>query len=155
MILNRNNKSEYALALGGGGARGLAHIGVLKVLQEEGIKISGIAGTSMGAIVGATFAYYGDAIEVEGLFRKFLESKFHEKFGKSFFILSEDPDAYHKPQKMIRKLGRSYIYLKAASRRAVFSNDILKDTLKFLLPDVQFKDLRIPFACVSTGSNDR
>lgn len=47
---------KIVLALGGGGARGFAHIGVLQVLKEAGIKISGIAGTSMGALIGATYA---------------------------------------------------------------------------------------------------
>ncbi|MGO9481378.1 MAG: patatin-like phospholipase family protein [Candidatus Kryptoniota bacterium] len=156
-MFNRKNKARlwnssgrYVIALGGGGARGLAHIGVLKVLQREGIKISGVAGTSMGAIVGAMFAYFGDAMEVEELFRKFLSSQFHEKFGKTFFLLSENPDTYHEPKKIIKKLGRSYIYLKAASRNAVFSGDILKDTLGFLLPDIEFVKTRIPFVCVST-----
>ena len=44
------------LALGGGGARGLAHIGVLRVLEREGIMPACIAGTSMGGLVGALFA---------------------------------------------------------------------------------------------------
>jgi NTE family protein len=47
---------KIILALGGGGARGFAHIGVLQVLQEAGIKIAGIVGTSMGALIGSTFA---------------------------------------------------------------------------------------------------
>ncbi|MFP4310407.1 MAG: patatin-like phospholipase family protein [Nitriliruptoraceae bacterium] len=44
------------LALGGGGARGYAHIGVLEVLEERGYEIASIAGTSMGALVGALYA---------------------------------------------------------------------------------------------------
>ncbi len=44
------------LALGGGAARGLAHIGVLKVLEEEGIRVDCIAGTSAGSLIGAAFA---------------------------------------------------------------------------------------------------
>jgi NTE family protein len=150
LIAIRKRKSEYALALGGGGARGLAHIGVLKVLQGEGIKVKGIAGVSMGAIVGAMFAYYGDAVEVEEIFKKFLQSQFHERFGKTFFILSEDPDTYQKPRQIIEKLGRGFIYLKAASKRAIFSQSILNDTLDFLLPDVRFNNLRIPFVSVSS-----
>ncbi len=46
-------KKGVALALGGGAARGLAHIGVLKVLAEEGIPVCGVAGTSAGAVIGA------------------------------------------------------------------------------------------------------
>ena len=47
---------RIGLALSGGGARGLAHVGVLKVLEEMRIPISCISGTSMGAIVGGTYA---------------------------------------------------------------------------------------------------
>lgn len=47
---------EIGLALGGGGARGLAHIGVLKVLEREGVRIRGLAGTSIGGIIGAAYA---------------------------------------------------------------------------------------------------
>lgn len=48
---------KIGIALGGGGSRGFAHIGVLKALEEEGIKVSMISGTSAGAIIGA---FYGD-----------------------------------------------------------------------------------------------
>ena len=44
---------KIGLVLGGGGARGLAHIGVLKFLEEKGIEVHCVAGTSMGALVGA------------------------------------------------------------------------------------------------------
>lgn len=50
------NYPRIVLALSGGGARGFAHIGVLQVLQEAGIKLAGIVGTSMGALIGSTFA---------------------------------------------------------------------------------------------------
>ena len=43
------------LALGGGFARGIAHIGVLKVLEEENIPVSLVAGTSVGALIGAAY----------------------------------------------------------------------------------------------------
>lgn len=48
--------ASFTLALGGGGARGLAHVGVLRVLEREGLRPVAIAGTSMGAIVGALYA---------------------------------------------------------------------------------------------------
>jgi NTE family protein len=47
---------RIGLALSGGGARGIAHVGVLKVLEEMRIPISCVTGTSMGSIVGGTFA---------------------------------------------------------------------------------------------------
>ncbi|MHB8345745.1 MAG: patatin-like phospholipase family protein [Acidiferrobacterales bacterium] len=51
-----DNEAELVLALGGGGARGLAHIGVLEVLAEHGIGVRAIAGTSVGAEIGAFVA---------------------------------------------------------------------------------------------------
>ena len=47
------NKIKIGLALGGGGARGLAHVGVLKVLERERIVFQLIVGTSVGALIGA------------------------------------------------------------------------------------------------------
>ncbi|MCV2222865.1 patatin-like phospholipase family protein [Pseudomonas mercuritolerans] len=49
-------RPKVGLVLSGGAARGLAHIGVLKALEEQGIKIDAIAGTSMGAVVGGLYA---------------------------------------------------------------------------------------------------
>src|SRR5690554_452583 len=47
---------KIGIALSGGGAKGFAHIGVLKVLEEEGIPIQVVSGTSMGSIVGGLYA---------------------------------------------------------------------------------------------------
>ena len=51
-----DNEPTIGLALSGGGARGLAQIGVIKALEESGIKIGAIAGTSMGSIIGGAYA---------------------------------------------------------------------------------------------------
>jgi NTE family protein len=56
---------RIGLALSGGGARGIAHVGVLKVLDELRVPISCVTGTSMGAIVGATFAAGRTPAEME------------------------------------------------------------------------------------------
>src|ERR1051326_714094 len=47
---------KVGVALGGGGARGLAHIGVLKALEEEDVPVNAIAGTSVGALIGSLYA---------------------------------------------------------------------------------------------------
>lgn len=59
------DRPRIGLALGGGGARGGAHVGVLKVLDELRVPVDCIAGTSMGALVGATFASGMPADELE------------------------------------------------------------------------------------------
>jgi len=58
-------RPRIGLVLGGGGVRGAAHVGVLKVLQELRIPLDCIAGTSMGSIVGGLYASGMDAEEIE------------------------------------------------------------------------------------------
>ena len=58
---------DIAVALGGGGIRGLAHIGVLSVLEREGFRIRGIAGTSMGGIIAAWYAAGKSPAEMQAL----------------------------------------------------------------------------------------
>src|SRR5690554_6459685 len=53
--MNMKQLPRIAWALGGGGVRGFAHLGVLRVLQEEGIPVNALAGTSMGAVVAAAY----------------------------------------------------------------------------------------------------
>ena len=61
---------RVGLALSSGGARGLAHIGVIQVLEENGIEVDVIAGCSMGAYVGAVWAYGYDGAAMERLARE-------------------------------------------------------------------------------------
>lgn len=60
--------SKVSLALGGGAAKGLAHVGVLLGFEEDGIEVAAVAGTSMGSIVGALFARGMRAAEMEAFF---------------------------------------------------------------------------------------
>ncbi|CAL68116.1 patatin-like phospholipase family protein [Christiangramia forsetii] len=62
------SEPKIGLVLSGGGAKGLAHIGVLKVLEEEGIKIDYIGGTSMGAIIGGLYASGYSANQLDSIF---------------------------------------------------------------------------------------
>ena len=70
-LLNRkvNRRPSVGLVLSGGGARGLAHIGVLRVLEREGIPVDCLAGTSMGGLIAAGYAagMTPDALEQEAL----------------------------------------------------------------------------------------
>ncbi len=61
----KSSRPKIGLTLGGGGAKGLAHIGILQAIDSAGLRIDYITGTSMGSIVGAMYAagYCGDAIE--------------------------------------------------------------------------------------------
>ncbi|MBC8370041.1 MAG: patatin-like phospholipase family protein [Planctomycetes bacterium] len=72
-----NDKVPVVLALGGGAARGLAHIGILDVLEQNGIEVKGIAGTSIGAVVGGlrashklqAFEYFIRELDAKGMLK--------------------------------------------------------------------------------------
>lgn len=61
---------KVGLVLSGGGAKGLAHIGALKVIEESGVRIDYIGGTSMGAIIGALYASGYSANQLDSIFRQ-------------------------------------------------------------------------------------
>ena len=63
--LNLQRRPRVGLALSGGGARGFAHIGVLKVLEREGIPVDCLAGTSMGGVIAAAYAVGMSPAEIE------------------------------------------------------------------------------------------
>ena len=114
-------KKKIGLALSGGAARGLAHIGVLEVLEREGIPIDMIAGTSAGAIIGAFYAQGKTATQIANL-----------TLGLSWKKLASVSDL------SLPKTG----FLKGAK---------IKDLLALSLGgDIKFSDLRMPFACVAT-----
>lgn len=72
---------KIGLALGSGGARGFAHLGVIKVLIDEGVPIHLIAGSSMGALVGS---FYGAGIEINRLYK--LSTAFKRKYFLDFTV---------------------------------------------------------------------
>ena len=76
---------KFGLTLGSGGARGIAHVGFLKALEENGIKPDWICGCSMGAIVGACYAYGMTPDEMIASAKKL----------KLFQILALDPFPYN------------------------------------------------------------
>ena len=66
---NKCDSTRLALVLGGGGAKGAAHVGVLKVLEEAGVRPDIIVGTSIGAIVGGLYSIGYNAEQLDSLFR--------------------------------------------------------------------------------------
>jgi predicted acylesterase/phospholipase RssA/CRP-like cAMP-binding protein len=69
-LVRRITGKAWGLVLSGGGARGLAHIGVIRALREHGVPIDSIAGTSMGAIIGGQYASGRDPTEILEATRK-------------------------------------------------------------------------------------
>jgi len=91
---NPSQKPKIGLVLSGGGAKGLAHIGVLKVLEEQGVEISYITGTSMGAIIGGLYAVGYSASQLDSIFRvvdsKALVQDYVPRKTKGFYERNDD-----------------------------------------------------------------
>ena len=115
------SNKKIGLALGGGGARGLAHIGVLKALEAANIPIHAIAGTSMGALVGAWYALNKNTRGLEEVFSE---------------IREKDMDSITKI--LWKRDG------------AIFKNKTITKIVEEGFGNKEFKDCTIPFAVVAT-----
>lgn len=120
-ILKSTARPKIGLALGGGSAKGLAHIGVIKVLEENNIPIDYIAGTSIGALIGGFYAFSKNISEIEDIA---LNNNFYEYLSMFF-----DPSLY---QGLIK------------------GNKVVK-FIENYIGQTTFNDLKIPFRCVATN----
>ena len=143
------HKYNLALALGGGGARGIAHIGVLKVLERENIKVDLIVGTSMGAIIGGLYSQVGDASVVEKKVLGFLDTFLENN--RRIQLLS--PQKSEEKQSLLNELSsyveKGYFGYKALTRISLEPKETLFNPLKSLLIDNNIEDNPLPFATVS------
>ncbi len=140
-------KSKVGLALGGGGARGLAHIGVLKVLERENIPIDLITGTSMGAIIGGVYALKKDISAIEKIAEKYSKiSEFNIDFS---FGEKEKKDKPFFLKKMSDFLKRSYMLNLELRRKYINDGEGVKKIIKDLVGGKAFTDTKIPFAAVA------
>lgn len=149
-------RPKVALVLEGGGAKGVAHIGVLRVLERAGIPIDIITGTSMGSIVGGLYAIGYDAAALDSLVT-----------AQDWQYLLGDKLEQYSPLLHNRKQQNSYIFSRLVTLDGgkVVSNtggfvegrnlERLFAQLTSAYPDsMSFDDLPIPFACVATNIMD-
>ncbi len=147
----RHPRKKVAVVLSGGGAKGMAHIGVLKVLERAGIPIDIITGTSMGSIVGGMYACGHHAQELDSVVRA----------QDWTFVLSDREDLSHQSLREREKqntymLSRTLRFGKSArgdSGGLVFGKNIMALFDAYTSPyndSIDFSTLPIPFACVAT-----
>jgi NTE family protein len=141
-------RPKIGLALGGGAARGFAHIGVLKVMEREGIPIDVISGTSIGAFVGAGYSFHGKAALLEERFKEFVRSKDFADSG--FEFLKEDQKGEYGLFKHLETLFKKGIFLGyAVTRRSFISHSEYEKSIDHVLGDINIEELEIPFAAVA------
>jgi NTE family protein len=140
---------KVGLALSGGGVRGLAHIGALKVLKENNVPIELVVGTSMGAIVGAAFCLYGDIETAQEKIGKLLESQ-HLKRLEVFLAETEIEEKKLMIEELFEFIKEMYLWNIKKIKGYLADIRPIAELIESLIPkDIEFKDLKIPFACTA------
>jgi NTE family protein len=144
-----DKEPKVGLVLSGGGAKGFAHIGVLKVIDSLGIKIDYISGTSMGAIIGSLYATGYSGKQLEAMFKsQDFDELINDKFSresKSFYE-RENSEKYA----VSLPFDKFRISLPSALSRGQNVYNLL---YQLMLPvnDIRdFEKLPIPFFCMAT-----
>ena len=141
---------RVGIALGGGGARGLAHVGVLKALEEEGISLSYIAGTSIGAVVGAMYAQNPSADGIIERFKRSLDDEFYDQLGLDYLKTDGTQEATFLRQTTHNLKRRIAINL-AQNRTGLLKEIRLKSILFKFIDAGNIEDTKIPLAIVATS----
>lgn len=139
---------NIGLALGGGGARGAAHIGVLQVLHEQGINFDHIAGTSAGSVIGAMYAYKQDPQWIEEQFRAFMASSDFKAMGTKRIQADLYPDS--ALGQMVKFVRNRIILVMSQQKSFIVKREKLEKAIGFLVPAKKFADLSIPLFVTST-----
>ena len=137
------------LALGGGGARGFAHLGVLQVINEARLPVRAIVGTSMGAVVGGMYLAHGSAGRAIDLWREAIE----QGMIPSVRPIGRVPRADTREHPLIqvaRRIRNRVVISFAMNRSTVLDDTELERALEYLIPDVQFSDLSQKLVVVAT-----
>jgi NTE family protein len=138
---------KVAFALGGGGVRGLANIGVIRALSEAGIVPDIVAGTSMGAIIGALYADSGNIDIVEQSIKSLLRSEEFRK--KTNHIPGSSEMGRGFWDKVYERAVKGYFFYRFLFRESVISAETFFTEMNRIVPEKHFSELKIPFACMS------
>lgn len=151
LIFAQKKQPKIGLVLSGGGAKGLAHIGILKEIDKAGLQIDYIGGTSMGAIVGGLYAAGYSGVQIE-------------KIVDSINLIDVLQDV--RPRNALPYFEKEFAELHAISLpvtkkgislpAAVSKGQNVLDLFNYLLAPIDtirdFKQLSIPFFCVATNA---
>ncbi|HEQ98217.1 MAG TPA: patatin-like phospholipase family protein [candidate division Zixibacteria bacterium] len=152
MQMGRVISKKIALALGAGGARGLAHIGILEEIERSGIKIDYVAGSSIGAMIGALYCLYGNAGDVRRHLAEFLTDEELQKKWDSFVPCHKNENGkrkVHLLEELRGFINRQYVRLAVMTKKSLAREDDLMDPLEQIFEDKTTDDLKIPFSACS------
>ena len=147
-----SKKNKIGLVLGGGGARGLGHIGVLKALKKHSIPIHMVTGTSIGAVIGAMYAATLDPHWIENKFKEFIDSEAYKRIGLHRLVPTSQPNSSIF-QTAATYMKNQIIINLANDRLGILKQERLSEIIDFMLPVKTFEELKIPFSCLAVDLN--
>lgn len=142
--------SGVTLALGGGGARGFAHVGVMEALLEGGVKVNAIVGTSAGAIAGAGLALGATPGYMRRRVKEFAGSELAHDATLRALAGGEDNECRTISDRVGRLYCRGKVVKSLFMEPSILGAEFFKGMVEFFIPGIDFEDLEIPFASVAT-----
>ena len=150
-IESNDGPRRLSLALGGGGARGISHLGVMQAVRDHGFQIDHISGISIGAIAGAMCAT-GESIEsIQTKTLDFVHSDIFRRCRSQMFGLTP-AQGYQGSgwlQRFRKLLAAPKSMTRALRSTALLPASVLHTVVKELLPDAMIEDLPVPFSVVA------
>ena len=158
-IAGSSATEPIALVLSGGGAHGIAHIGVLEVLDSLGIRPNLVVGTSIGALVGALYAGGMSGKQLDSLVRRLPLDELFRRYPSVSFLTAGDlstPIVTQSPAFVVEQYGASVRVQSPAARErqlnALFDQLLLRANIA---AGGEFSRLPIPFVAVATDTRNR
>lgn len=143
-------RPKIGLVLSGGGAKGFAHIGVLKIIEQAGVKIDYIGGTSMGSVIGGLYASGYTATQIDSLFQKVnfdeLLSDYIPRNSKSFYEKRND-----EMYALSLPFHKMNIGIPLSYSKGMYNYNLLNKLFHPVHHTRDFSKLPIPFVCVATN----
>ncbi|QQX77449.1 MULTISPECIES: patatin-like phospholipase family protein [Aequorivita] len=141
---------KVGLVLSGGGAKGLAHIGALKVIEESGVRIDYIGGTSMGAIIGALYASGYSAKQLDSIFRQTdFSTLIQDDIPRSAKTFYEKQEA--EKYALVLPFDKFKIGFPSGLSKGQNVYNLLSKLTSHVSAVSDFSELPIPFFCVATN----
>lgn len=146
------SQQNVTLALGGGGARGVAHLGVIEEVLKAGWLVDRVIGISIGSLAGAMYAFDPDILQVQERTLGYLLSPEFERQQRELFRADRGKDNgvrgglfswYHT---VANYLDAHQTLTRAVTRKSLLPGALLEEVVKHLLPDADIADAKIPLS---------
>lgn len=141
-------KQKTVLVLGGGGARGIAHLGVIEYLVQNRISFDAIIGTSAGALFGSLYAMYNSVEKALSKYREVMDEVDLPDFESS--KSSNEPGIRNAVRNMYQSIKKSAWVIKGVIRQSLVDKGMFEEILDVYFGDARLEDLTLKTYIVAT-----